>query len=375
MSVRARRAALFVAMVAAQFFLFEAGLRKAGGTEAAPEFQSLFMRDPRVGHRLLPGASTRYKTAEFETDLAINSRGVRDEEFGAKAPDERRVVVLGDSLVMSVQVPLDQTFMKVAERALNARAGPVRWRVINAGVQGYGPVEEWRFFEHVVSDFDADVVLVAVFVANDAIEAVDADARATLDAGQDLRADLEDLARRTVRQSMVLQTLRLRARAVLDRSRPEAQADVPQRPLATYFATPTDEVVRGLELTRGYVERIAMLAAARGARPGILLLPARFQLDDGDYGRLRDTVARAGATLERDAATERFAEALSPLGLPMLDVLPVLRSEPDPAGLFFQRNIHFTPRGHEAVGAALARFLEEPGLAPVEAPRTPSTAR
>lgn len=372
MGVKVRRVAWFVAMAAAQFFVFEAGMRLAGGSEAAPEFQSLFMRDPRVGHRLQPGAATRYKTAEFETDLAINSRGVRDVEFGAKPPGERRVVVLGDSLVMAVQVPLEQTFMKVAERALAASGGEGRWRVINAGVQGYGPVEEWRFFEHVVSGFEPDVVIVAVFVANDAIEAVDSHARAVLDAsGQDLRADLEDMARRTVRRSMVLQTLRLRARAVVDRTRAEPQADIPQRPLATYFATPPADVVRGLELTRQYVERIAGLAAARGAQTAIVLLPARFQLDDGDYGRLSETVRRAGGTLVRDAATDRFAEALAPLGLPMLDLLPVLRAQPDPAGLFFQRNIHLTRRGHEVAGVALARFVHEivparptPGAAP-----------
>ncbi|MCL4814713.1 MAG: SGNH/GDSL hydrolase family protein [Vicinamibacteraceae bacterium] len=369
MGTRARRVVWFLAMVAAQFFVFEAGMRVVGGSEAAPEFQSLFMRDPRVGHRLQPGASTRYKTPEFETDLAINSRGVRDEEFGRKAPGERRVVVLGDSLVMSVQVPLEQTFMKVAERALNAeRGGQEHWRVINAGVQGYGPVEEWRFFEHVASHFEADVVIVAVFVANDAIEAVDSDARVALEAtGRDLVADLEEAARRTVRRSMVLQTLRLRARAVIDRVRAEPQADVPQRPLATYFANPPGDVRRGLELTRDYIGRIARLAEARGARTAIVLLPARFQLDDGDYGRLHETVTRAGATLVRDAASERFAEALAPLGLPMLDLLPVLRAQPDPAGLFFQRNIHLTRRGHEVAGAALAGFVGEQ----VEAPRAP----
>ena len=54
-----------------------------------------------------PGARTRYTTVEFSTELTINGQGVRDDrEIGPKAPDERRVVVLGDSLVFAVQVPL-----------------------------------------------------------------------------------------------------------------------------------------------------------------------------------------------------------------------------------------------------------------------------
>ncbi len=55
-------------------------------------------------------------------------------------------------------------------------------------------------------------------------------------------------------------------------------------------------------------------------------MPARFQVDDGDYGRLKEIVAAAGGTLVRDAATERFDQALAPLGLPRLDLLPALRA-------------------------------------------------
>jgi hypothetical protein len=48
---------------------------------------------------------------------------------------------------------------------------------------------------------------------------------------------------------------------------------------------------------------------------------------------------------------------LAPLGLPMFDLLPVIQADPDPVGLFFQRNIHLTPRGHEVVGQALTGFV------------------
>ena len=96
-----------------------------------------------MGYRLKPGARVRFATAEFDTALAVNSSGVRDDdEIGAKTPDERRIVILGDSLVMAVQVPFQQTFGELLERRLNATQSRYRYRVINAGVQGYGPVEE-----------------------------------------------------------------------------------------------------------------------------------------------------------------------------------------------------------------------------------------
>src|SRR5262249_5509735 len=99
------------------------------------------MPDDRTGYRLPPGARAAFVAGEFESDIAINGAGVRDEPIGRKAADERRIVILGDSIVMAVQVSLDQTFVKQLERRLNAHAAavhsPVHYRVINAGVQGY----------------------------------------------------------------------------------------------------------------------------------------------------------------------------------------------------------------------------------------------
>ncbi|HEX7778319.1 MAG TPA: hypothetical protein VF424_03715, partial [Vicinamibacterales bacterium] len=79
-------------------------------------------------------------------------------------------------------------------------------------------------------------------------------------------------------------------------------------------------------------------------------------------GRLNEVVHRAGGVLVRNAATTRFREALAPLGLPTLDLLPTLEAQPDRTGLFYRRTIHLTPRGHEVVTDALFEFLTTSGL-------------
>jgi hypothetical protein len=94
----------------------------------------------------------------------------------------------------------------------------------------------------------------------------------------------------------------------------------------------------------------------------IMLMPARFQVDDADYGRLKDIVSGAGGTLVRDAATTRFAAAFAPLGLPQFDALAPLRAALPGPDVFFQQTVHLTPRGHRVVADALARFLREQGL-------------
>jgi len=311
-SVVARGLVLLVLLLV-EFAVLEAGLRVYGSFEGTTTFQSLFTSDPDVGVRLRPGASIRYTTVEFTTDIAVNAQGVRDDEpIGPKPSGERRIVVLGDSLVLSVQVPLAQTFCENLERRLNARGGPDRWRVINGGVQGYGPVQEWFFFDKIAAAFQPDVVLIVAFVGNDAIEA--ADAEAALDAGhplEDAQPQVNRL-RRLVRSSIVLQSVRLR----WDQLRGRVTTGTPERPLASYLADPPPIVSEGLGVSRRAFELIARRASGLGARTGLVLMPARFQTDDPDFGRLAAVVQEAGGELVRNSASDRFKAALEPIGAP-----------------------------------------------------------
>jgi hypothetical protein len=349
------RALILALMLAVQFALLEVGMRFYGSFEGTSTFQSLFMDDPQVGIRLRPNARIRYTTVEFTTDIAINAQGVRDDEaIGPKGPDERRIVVLGDSLVLSVQVSVAETFCKKLERLLNARGGADRWRVINAGVQGYGPVNEWLFFDRVTAAFQPDVVLIVAFVGNDAIEA--ADTAAALEAGRPIKPAQPSVIwlRRVVRSSVVLRSARVR----WDQLRGKVTAGTPERPLVTYFADPPPIVERGLDVTRRAFGQIAERARGIGASVGIVLMPARFQVNDEDFRNWDAIVRGAGSQLDRNAASRRFHDALAPLGLPMVDLEPVLASQPDRAGVFFQRTVHLTPRGHDVVAGALFDFLQ-----------------
>ncbi|NUR54025.1 MAG: hypothetical protein HOQ29_06240 [Acidobacteria bacterium] len=359
-----RRALLLVAIAAVQFALFETALRVWGHSEAAPSFQALFMPDARIGYRLRPNARTRFVTSEFDAHIAINAQGVRDErDIGPKAPNERRIVVLGDSLVLSVQVDEQQTFCRLLESRLNRTAGPYTYRVINAGVQGYGPVEELLFFREVARAFEPDLVVDTIFVGNDAEEAATSAPR--LRPGARTAADVvsESLVtrlRRIVRRSMVLQVLRLRVVAVTDRL-PTWKAP-PEPPLQTYAADPAPRIADGLRTSRECVAAIADEASRAGARTMVMLMPARFQVNDEDFGNLKAAVEQTGGRLVRDAATERFDRALSDLPIPRLDVLPVLRHAQQRADVFFQHTVHLTPLGHEVVAESMERFLREKGL-------------
>jgi lysophospholipase L1-like esterase len=363
MTVPARRLALLILVVIVQFAVFEAGLRMWGSSEAAPAFQGLFDNDPIIGYTLKPNARVRFTTSDFDTNIRINSSGVRDDdELGPKPPDERRIVILGDSLVLSVQVPFEQTFGELLEADLNRRAKGVRYRVVNAGVQGYGPIEEMLWFRRAGSGLEPDLVMTVVFVGNDAEEAVASRGKIAPQSAAASAAIADSLItrlRRLVRRSMVLQIVRLRIVAATARFR---SLTPPEPPLQSYAAHPVPRIAEGLAEARNAVEDIVANSSKLGARSAIVLMPARFQVDDEDYGHLREIVAATGGELVRDGATERFEAAMEQVPVPRVDVLPALRAALPGPLLFFQTTVHLTPRGHRVVADALAAFIDDQHL-------------
>jgi len=232
--------------------------------------------------------------------------------------------------------------------------------VINGGVQGYGPVEQWFFYRDVASQFEPDVVLIVVSVANDAIEAFDS--RAALAAGSVVQAQASrarSQVRQVVRASAVLQLVRQRA----DQLRARVSNGVAERPLATYLDDPPPSVVQGIQVATRAFGLIAEDAQRRGARVGFVLMPARFQTDDLDFERVSLVASGLGRALKRHAASERFFSALQPLGYPVLDLLPVLMAN-RAEGTHFARNTHLSARGHQVTADAMRRFLVVQRLVP-----------
>ena len=355
----ARRAAAFILICLAQFGMFETALRLWGSSEAAPSFQGLFENDPVIGFRLKPHARTHFATSEFAVDIAVNGAGFRDdEELGPKAANERRILLLGDSLVLSVQVPFAQTFGERLEHRLNSRSSDVRYRVVNAGVQGYGPVEEQLFMRSIAARVQPDLVVPVVFVGNDAEEAYSSQVKLTSNgrgAAEAVTSSLATRLRRLVRRSMVLQILRLRVLSAT--SRITTTVAPPEPPLQSYAARPAPRIDEGLTIARHSIEDIANAASSAGAATIVALMPARFQVDEPDYLRLKIAVESTGGELVRDAASERFDRALSALPIPRIDLLPALRRAQPGPDLFFQDTVHLTPHGHQVVADALDAFI------------------
>lgn len=129
--------------------------------------------DPILNHVLQAGCSFIATGSppglEYCVSGSISSQGLNDEEIPlVKPPNEKRVLILGDSFVEARQVPRRDNFCSLLERRLSeAAGGPVR--VINAGVSSYSQILEYLFYKNQLAQYGADLVIM-VFFANDVFD-------------------------------------------------------------------------------------------------------------------------------------------------------------------------------------------------------------
>lgn len=125
--------------------------------------------DPRLGTVLIPGARGWWtqEEHEFVVPVQINDAGRRDLDRTLDKPaGTYRILLLGDSFVEALQVPIEQTFARGLEQRLGAQIGrPVE--VVSMGVSGYGTAGEYLWYRDVGRRFHPDLVLLSFYPGND----------------------------------------------------------------------------------------------------------------------------------------------------------------------------------------------------------------
>jgi len=123
--------------------------------------------DPVVGPRMAPNQSGRYKVGnDVHGRYRFNAQGWNHPEdyVVSRRPGVRRVCLVGDSQVESLQVFPADTMYAVAERTMNEAGVPAQWYAF--GVSGYGTAQEYEVIRHYALEYGPDVVIM-LFVQND----------------------------------------------------------------------------------------------------------------------------------------------------------------------------------------------------------------
>jgi lysophospholipase L1-like esterase len=358
--------------------------------------------EPRAKVRIVPGrgitfepsAAYRYVKEGF-SEGRFNREGFRDRERSVVKPQGVfRVLVLGDSFVEALQVPLDDAFPAVLEDALRRRTGSDAIEVVAMGQSGFGTASELMRWREFGAAYDADLVILAFYAGNDVRDdsrPLSGDAPAfyfTLDARGALQLDrsrMEALERSRARGgagawllehsrlaglvSDRLDLLRLGRRAARDARRAAVSgaggglaAAIPERDERNvYLADPSVAWEEAWRVTDALIGRLAEEVAAHGARLALVSVGTPEQVED-DLGRTMLQALPAGADLERP--DRRLGAICDAREIPCLFLAPHLRAVEASAGTRLygfgaRRGGHWNAAGHRAAAQAIEAFLLE----------------
>lgn len=371
------RVALVVIGLLLPLALAEAVLRVAGAVLPG-DYQTVSFAEahPEFGRRNKPGAGWK-KTSEYTSWIEINSKGLRGAEIDYPKPaGEYRILVTGDSFTFAEQVNQDETFTQRLEDRLNAERGGRRYRVLNAGSNGWATANEAVYLTKEGVRFQPDVVVVALYLGNDVSDNYRrvATVQNAVEADLALRgADSFDGPRRILRRSELYTVFESGVLAKLpfwqDDGGSSSSDRRPPRTLA--------EAEEAWAITEGLLDRMRDVSESQGARFVVMVVPSATAV--AQRGGAGVKPALSGANVETDEDDEEGGEDEKPgfedphgtLGeltnranLTTLDLLSPMRRADNriKERLYYRQNAHWTAAGHGVAADELYEFMVERGL-------------
>lgn len=323
--------------------------------------------DARIGWRFTPGREYwHFKENDHPISGAINALGWRDvERSREKQGGVLRVAVIGDSFVEALQVELDSTFCRLAERELSRRmARPVE--VMNFGRSGTTTSEQLLVLESDVLPCAPDLVVLLFVPGNDIGDVSPATA---LDPMRPFFRELEDgsLSLDTGFTQMRSFRTRCRINALKQRSALVSLAAVRYNlarqsrrmgnigdlsgtmptVLTLCTATPDSAYVHNLGLNRRLLSEIAARCASSGTPLVVACGPLVYQSQQVAEWRGID------ASFDPDAIEAALANWASEEGVAFLGLQSLFRMRHAESGVNLTWS-HFNYAGHRVVAGALA---------------------
>ncbi len=390
--MRSGREWLAGAILAACGVLFAIGLLEAAVRWMHLVPDRFWEPDPVLGVRLIPGRSGWWtqEDREFLVPVHINQEGARDVEHQlAKPAGTFRILVLGDSFVEAMHVPLEATFARQLEGRLNGRGGGPHIEVVAAGVSGYGTASELLYFERTGKRYQPDLVLLAFYPGNDVknnsptledtfkpVYASDGTLEKVVGEARDHHSSpwLPRLYSYLYVRQMVLLRHPQFAESLMDHGllRGEAIRTVPQRDGVPVdygvYATPLlPEWQEAWAHTERLLGELQSAATASGASFAIAILSTRDQIYPESW---RQIVAAhphmQGRTWDLDAPQHHVEAWCAQHAVPCVALGPTFATVAARGGepLHYPHEGHWTAAGHRLAAETLEQFLETHRLVP-----------
>jgi len=339
--------------------------------------------DNMLNHAHVPGLEfvhTAKDGKEFRNPVKYNSRGLHDHEYTyEKGPGTTRILVLGDSFVEALQVPMEKNFCEITEQELNSALQPARYEVINMGVSGYSPILEYLYLKKEGLKYGPDIVILFFFM-NDVYDDFAYKSMARFGPGglplrvgtgrEDKTKKLKGCKRFRRRLCNSIKglinkskfyvflkerTYRLQEKAGKRKKEPEENRFL----ILTEYPESSEHLL--WPDTLGYISAARNLAERQGAKFLFVTIPVEGQL----FGGRQDAVTRF--YLKGKPFSERSEKKIAEFcGHNHIKYIS-LRKEFDrlgAEGLYFKYDGHFTEKAHREVSGIILEKLKHLGWVP-----------
>lgn len=147
-----------IAILFVELVLFWAGLGE----------EEIFKIDPELGTRHMTSKRITWRSEGFAKSY-LDADGMREPGLTVtKPPGTYRIALLGDSMVESLQVPIEDTFGQILERRFK-KDGLSNIQVLNFGTSGYSTAQMYLQLKKQVLKYKPDLVLM-VYNSRDMFE-------------------------------------------------------------------------------------------------------------------------------------------------------------------------------------------------------------
>jgi len=373
----AANATLTAVSIGATLAMAEIGLRYF---LPQPEYENtlrmVFDADPNVGYRLKPNVKT---ALGFDT----NRFGMRDYDryTKKKPPGVFRILCLGDSFTYSLTA-MEDSYPKVLERLL--AGGSKKVETLNAGGNGYGTRDEYKYFKAYGLDLEPDLVLVGFFVGNDItdnepgrwITAVNG-TMVGLDTAKAMSAERiswEKWKRQFLTQFHLYRLVTSRDYGDLFKKH-AAEAKKLRRDMnvktgelcisvgtAVSFRDPKvfDATLQGCWAnTIEQLDNVTRLAKENNIALGIILIPAEIQFDTGEAMLIGQERKKVDPDLDLAYPQKALMELAKEHGWPMLDTLDEMKKRGKGKRLYYCHDTHFNEEGNRIIGEVIRDWVGE----------------
>ncbi len=124
----------------------------------------------KTGFVYRPHSRTIVNNGYGDHEFSVNNWGCRDQDYGAKRPEEWRLLCIGDSFSDNQALEVNQIYPNVLEADLMGEFPERRLSVINAGMAGWGLWHYLDYLKEMLPTIKPDLVVIAMAASGDMLK-------------------------------------------------------------------------------------------------------------------------------------------------------------------------------------------------------------